>query len=136
MTVVSKIRIVSVGTSPSVFQIKRLNFHIFYQSQVHVKAMKLISAIFIFQLAQSRVKNQNLDELTDRISTDELLKIREKYCQSIGTGKHSEFCLPGNDDFPSESDWMPPGFLLFILSLVRERFQTSLIVDCDKLRLQ
>lgn len=88
--------------------------------------MKLISAIFLFQLAQSRVKNLNLDELTDRISTDELLVIREKYCNSIENAINSEFCLPANDDLPEKPDWMPPGFLLFILSLVRERFQTSL----------
>ena len=121
---VSNIRVLD-GNSSFCISNKKSIFLIFYQSQVLVKAMKLISVIFLFQFAQSRVKNLTLDELTDRISTDELLIIREKYCQSIETGKNSEFCIPVNDDLPEKPDWMPPGFLLFILSLVRERFQTS-----------
>ena len=93
--------------------------------------MKLISAIFLFQVTQARVKN--LNELTDRISTDELLIIREKYCKSIETGKKSEFCSPVDDDSTEKPD-LPPGFLLFILSLVKKRFQTSLTLIRESLK--
>ena len=104
-----------------------------YQSQVNVHnlnffqqkfVMKLISVIFLFQLAQSRMA-MNLDELTNHFSHQELLDIREKYCQSIKlSGKNSEFCSPLNDDLPERPDWMPPGWILLVLSIVRECFQT------------
>ena len=86
--------------------------------------MKLISVIFLFQLAQSRMA-MNLDELTNHFSYEELLDIRDKYCQSIkSSGRNSEFCSPLNDDLPERPDWMPPGWILLVLSIVRECFQT------------
>ena len=82
--------------------------------------MKLISTIFLFQLVYSRMK-MNLDDLTNRIPVEELQSIREKYCQSIESpGKNSDFCSPSNADLPEIPDWLPPGFLLLILSIVRE----------------
>ena len=63
----------------------------------------------------------NLDDLTNRIPVDELQSIREKYCQSIeSSGKNSEFCSPVKAELPDIPDWLPPGFLLLILSIVRE----------------
>ena len=63
----------------------------------------------------------NLDDLTDRIPIEELQSIREKYCLSIDSpGKNSEFCSPVKTDLPEIPDWLPPGFLLLILSIVRE----------------
>ena len=84
--------------------------------------MKLI-LIFLIQLTQSKTPI-SLDELTSQISHEEILKIRENYCQSVkSTGKNVDFCQTANDDLP---DWITPGVLLFLLSIVRESFQNGL----------
>ena len=79
--------------------------------------MKLISIIFLIQLAHCRVQ-MSLDELLNQISHEELLKIRENYCQSVkSSGKNANLCQTAKDDLP---DWITPGLLLFFLSIVRE----------------
>ena len=79
--------------------------------------MKLISIIFLIQLAQCRLQ-MSLDELLQQISHEELLKIRENYCQSVkSSGKNANLCQTAKDDLP---DWITPGLLLFFLSIVRE----------------
>ena len=79
--------------------------------------MKLISIFFLFQLAQSR-SQISLNELLDQISHEELLNIRENYCQSVKSrSKNADLCQTAEDDLP---DWITPGILLYLLSIVRE----------------
>ena len=79
--------------------------------------MKLISIFFLFQLAQSR-SQISLDELLDQISHEELLNIRENYCQSVKSRtKNADLCQKAEDNLP---DWITPGILLYLLAIVRE----------------
>ena len=85
--------------------------------------MKTIPIFFLIELAQSMMQ-VNLDELSTQISHVELLNIREKYCRSMKSfGENSEFCQTAKDE---STDWIPPGFLLFILSIIWECFQNHL----------
>ena len=79
--------------------------------------MKLISIIFLIQLAQCRLQ-MSLDELLDQISHEELLKIRENYCESVKSSDGNEdLCQTADNDLP---DGITPGLLLFFLAIVRE----------------
>ena len=79
--------------------------------------MKVISIVLLIQLANCRVQ-MSLDELLDQISHEELLKVRENYCQSVkSSGGNEDLCQTADNDLP---DWITPGILLVLLSIVRE----------------
>ena len=85
--------------------------------------MKTIPIFLLIELAQSMMQ-VNLDELSRQVSHVELLNIREKYCRSMKSfGENSEFCQTAKNE---STDWIPPGFLLLILSIIWERFRNHL----------
>ena len=87
--------------------------------------MTLISIFLLIQLAECRLQTDS-DELIKQIPHEEMINIREKYCRSVKFGEKSDLCLPAEDDL---ADGIPPGFLLLILSIIKECFQKlSLVV--------
>ena len=76
--------------------------------------MKTIPIVFLIQFCRVKTLNE-LDELINQIHHEELLNIRESYCWSVKSNEDSDFCQ-------TEKDGFPPGFLLLILSIIRECF--------------
>ena len=96
--------------------------------------MTLISIFLLIQLAKCSLQIDS-DELIKQIPHEEMFKIRENYCRSVKFGEKSDFCQTTKDDL---ADGIPPGFLLLILSIIKECFQKlsliriSLIARTDK----
>ena len=87
--------------------------------------MTLIPIFLVIQLAKCRLQTDS-DELIKQIPHEEMFKIRENYCRSVKFGEKSDFCQTTKDDL---ADGIPPGFLLLILSIIKEYFpKLSLVV--------
>ena len=106
---------------PSAFKIYKIKHFLVhfgsFSSQDH--RMTLISIFLLIQLAQGRLQ-ADLNDLIKQIPHEEMFKIRENYCRSVKFGEKSYFCQKAKDDEP---DGIPPGFLLLILSIIKECFQ-------------
>ena len=94
--------------------------------------MTLIPIFLVIQLAKCRLQ-ADLDELIKQIPHEEMFEIRENYCRSVKFGEKSDFCQTTKDDL---ADGIPPGFLLLILSIIKEYFQKlslSLVWDVPRI---
>ena len=90
--------------------------------------MKLVSILFLVQFNIIECKQNNvsslLNQLDEQISVDQLFEIKEKYCEII-TNKKSEYCIKDDSNFPDIPDYLPPGFILLALSIVKAGFRRS-----------